>query len=84
MTTREALAVAVVALPTLTAAAIWLLPTRSVRHAAVVAAIATGALMIRMEDAELEERFGEEFLIYRSKVPAILPYNAIWLRARGS
>ena len=47
-------------------------------------AIATGAVMIRMEDAELEERFGEEFLIYRSKVPAILPYNAIWLRARGS
>ena len=46
--------------------------------------IATGAVMIRMEDAELEERFGEEFLIYRSKVPAILPYNAIWLRARGS
>lgn len=47
-------------------------------------AIVTGAVMIRMEDAELEERFGEEFLLYRSKVPAILPYNAIWLRARGS
>jgi protein-S-isoprenylcysteine O-methyltransferase Ste14 len=36
-------------------------------------AIATGAVMIRMEDAELETRFGEEFMTYRSKVPAILP-----------
>lgn len=36
-------------------------------------AIITGAVMIRMEDAELEKRFGEEYLIYRSSVPAILP-----------
>ncbi len=36
-------------------------------------AIATGAVMIRMEDTELETRFGEEFMTYRSKVPAILP-----------
>jgi len=36
-------------------------------------AMATGAMMIRMEDAELEKRFGEEFMTYRSKVPAILP-----------
>ncbi len=36
-------------------------------------AIATGAVMIRMEDAELEKRFGDEYRQYRSTVPAILP-----------
>ena len=36
-------------------------------------AIATGAVMIRMEDAELEKRFGAEFRIYRNKVPAVFP-----------
>jgi protein-S-isoprenylcysteine O-methyltransferase Ste14 len=36
-------------------------------------AMITGAVMIRMEDAELEKRFGEEYLIYRNEVPAILP-----------
>jgi protein-S-isoprenylcysteine O-methyltransferase Ste14 len=36
-------------------------------------AIMTGAIMIRMEDAELEKRFGEEYCQYRSRVPAVLP-----------
>jgi len=36
-------------------------------------AIITGAVMIRMEDAELEKRFGKEYLAYRDRVPAILP-----------
>jgi len=36
-------------------------------------AIAAGAVMIRMEDAELERRFGDEFRRYRSTVSAILP-----------
>jgi len=36
-------------------------------------AIATGGVMIRMEDAELEKRFGEEFAAYRQRVPAVLP-----------
>lgn len=36
-------------------------------------AIATGAVMIRMEDAELEKRFGAEFAAYRHKVHAVLP-----------
>lgn len=36
-------------------------------------ATVTGAVMIRMEDAELEKRFGEEFTAYQRKVPAILP-----------
>ena len=35
-------------------------------------AIATGAVMIRMEDAELETRFGEEYRAYRRSVPAVL------------
>lgn len=37
-----------------------------------VFAIVTGALMIRMEDAELERRFGDEYRRYRRVVPAIL------------
>jgi protein-S-isoprenylcysteine O-methyltransferase Ste14 len=35
-------------------------------------AIVTSAVMIRMEDQELERRFGREYLAYRNKVPAIL------------
>lgn len=36
-------------------------------------AIVTGAVMIRMEDAELEKRFGPEYVAYRERVPAVLP-----------
>ena len=36
-------------------------------------AIATGAVMIRMEDAELEQRFGDQFRAYRASVGAVLP-----------
>lgn len=36
-------------------------------------AIVTGAVMIRMEDAELEKRFGNEFRAYRSNVPSVIP-----------
>jgi len=36
-------------------------------------AIATGAVMIRMEDAELEKRFGDEYRRYRQRVSAVLP-----------
>jgi protein-S-isoprenylcysteine O-methyltransferase Ste14 len=36
-------------------------------------AIATGAVMIRTEDAELEQRFGAEYAAYRARVPAVLP-----------
>jgi len=39
-------------------------------------AIVTGAVMIRMEDKELENRFGEEYRQYRSTVPAVLPF--VW------
>ena len=36
-------------------------------------AIATGAVMIRLEDAELEKRFGAEFVFYRQRVHAVFP-----------
>jgi protein-S-isoprenylcysteine O-methyltransferase Ste14 len=36
-------------------------------------AIVTGAIMIRMEERELEIRFGEQYRKYRSSVPAFLP-----------
>ena len=36
-------------------------------------AIVTGAIMIKMEDRELEKRFGEEFRQYQSTVPALVP-----------
>jgi protein-S-isoprenylcysteine O-methyltransferase Ste14 len=36
-------------------------------------AIVTGAVMIKMEDKELEKRFGQEYRHYRSRVPALLP-----------
>ena len=36
-------------------------------------AMVTAALMIRMEDAELEKRFGQEYAEYRRRVPALRP-----------
>ncbi len=36
-------------------------------------AILTGALMIRIEDRELEARFGEAYRAYRRTVPAVFP-----------
>jgi protein-S-isoprenylcysteine O-methyltransferase Ste14 len=45
----------------------------AVAYALVGFAVVTGALMIRLEDAELEKRFGEEYRRYRSAVPAVIP-----------
>jgi protein-S-isoprenylcysteine O-methyltransferase Ste14 len=36
-------------------------------------AVITGAVMIRMEDAELEQRFGDDYRVYRGRVPALFP-----------
>jgi len=41
--------------------------------ALTVFAILSGAVMIRLEDAELEVRFGNQFREYRSRVRAVLP-----------
>jgi len=38
-----------------------------------VFAMVTGTVMIRMEDAELEKRFGEAYRAYRGSVPALMP-----------
>ena len=38
-----------------------------------VFAVITGAVMIRMEDRELEGRFGEAYREYRARVPAVIP-----------
>jgi protein-S-isoprenylcysteine O-methyltransferase Ste14 len=38
-------------------------------------AVVTGAVMIRLEDRELEQRFGEAYREYRRRVPAVLPGN---------
>jgi protein-S-isoprenylcysteine O-methyltransferase Ste14 len=35
--------------------------------------VITGAFMIRLEDRELEQRFGEEYRKYRENVPAVVP-----------
>jgi len=47
-----------------------------VDYALLVFALATGAVMIAMEERELEGRFGEPFKDYRQRVPAILPTRA--------
>jgi protein-S-isoprenylcysteine O-methyltransferase Ste14 len=36
-------------------------------------AILTGATMVKVEDAELERRFGDQYRKYRQQVPGILP-----------
>lgn len=35
--------------------------------------ITAGALMLQMEDAELEQRFGDDFRVYKRRVPSIIP-----------
>lgn len=37
-------------------------------------AIVTGAIMIRLEERELAQRFGDQYREYQSRVPAILPF----------
>jgi protein-S-isoprenylcysteine O-methyltransferase Ste14 len=43
----------------------------------LIFAIFTGVVMIDMEDAELEQRFGERYREYRARVPAVLPRRRI-------
>jgi protein-S-isoprenylcysteine O-methyltransferase Ste14 len=45
-------------------------------YALTAFALITGAVMIRMEDAELEKRFGAIYVDYRKRVPALLPRMA--------
>jgi len=36
-------------------------------------AVVTGAVMIRSEEKELEQRFGKEYREYKGRVPAVVP-----------
>lgn len=57
----------------------WSIGTGLVALYALTAfALITGAIMIRMEEAELEQRFGEEYRTYRNSVPAILPRLTVY------
>ncbi len=67
----------------------WSLGTGLVVCYALTAfAVLTGAVMIRIEDEELEKRFGVAYRDYRASVPAIIPsrtvYNPDKLQAGGS
>ncbi|MGC2112665.1 MAG: isoprenylcysteine carboxylmethyltransferase family protein [Candidatus Korobacteraceae bacterium] len=42
-------------------------------YALAVFAIITGTIMIRIEDRELESRFGNQYREYRQRVPAVIP-----------
>jgi len=57
----------------------WSLGTGlAVCHGLVAFAVVTGAVMIRMEDEELAQRFGAEFSAYRERVPSVLPKVGWW------
>ena len=52
----------------------WSLGTGlAVCYALTAFALISGAVMIKLEDEELEQRFGEDFKQYKSSVPAIFP-----------
>lgn len=51
----------------------WSIGGLAVAYALTAFAALTGVIMIRLEDKELEERFGEEYRRYRSHVPALIP-----------
>jgi protein-S-isoprenylcysteine O-methyltransferase Ste14 len=48
----------------------------AVAYALTAFAVVSGVIMIRLEDKELEQRFGEEYRRYRSHVPALIP--SLW------
>jgi protein-S-isoprenylcysteine O-methyltransferase Ste14 len=48
----------------------------AVAYALTAFAAVTGVIMIRLEDKELEQRFGEEYRRYRNHVPALFP--SLW------
>jgi len=52
----------------------WTVGTGSIAMCALlVFGALTGAIMLRKEDAELEQRFGDAYRQYRDQVPALLP-----------
>jgi protein-S-isoprenylcysteine O-methyltransferase Ste14 len=54
--------------------AAWCIGTGLVALYALAAfAVISGAIMVRMEDRELEARFGDAFRAYRQRVPGVVP-----------
>jgi protein-S-isoprenylcysteine O-methyltransferase Ste14 len=54
--------------------AAWCIGTGLVAlYVLAVFALVTGTVMVRMEDRELEARFGEAYREYRDRVPAVVP-----------
>ncbi len=54
----------------------------AVCYGLTVFTILTGAIMIRLEDAELLQRFGDAYREYKERVPAVLP--SVETRLAGS
>jgi protein-S-isoprenylcysteine O-methyltransferase Ste14 len=44
-----------------------------VLYALTAFAVITGMFMLRLEDRELESRFGDDYRRYRRQVPAVFP-----------
>jgi protein-S-isoprenylcysteine O-methyltransferase Ste14 len=44
--------------------------------------VITGGIMIRLEDKELEQRFGAEYQEYRRRVPAVVPRENLFRDGR--
>jgi len=54
----------------------------AVCYALALFAVVTGAIMIRLEDKELEQRFGAEYREYRRRVPAVVPRENLFRNGR--
>ncbi len=54
----------------------------AVCYALSLLAVITGAIMIRLEDQELEQRFGAEYREYRRRVPAVVPRENLFGKGR--
>ncbi len=54
----------------------------AVCYALTLLAVITGGIMIRLEDQELEGRFGAEYREYRRKVPAVVPRENLFRNGR--
>jgi protein-S-isoprenylcysteine O-methyltransferase Ste14 len=54
----------------------------AVCYALTLLAVITGGIMIRLEDKELEQRFGAEYREYRRRVPAVVPRENLFRNGR--
>ena len=62
----------------------WVIAGGSVACLALLAfALATGAVMLQMEEGELVSRFGDEYRAYRARTPLIVPRSMRVFRGGG-